>query len=145
MLISMQKPDATFVAGRKLWHDDFQRSVTNSENEIKIIAPSAYTEMRNVEQVGKGGVSIYDDDGKPVTAKIEVTVPVFKVVSVYDISQTHGKRMPSLGKREYSDVEKQNLEPLIEKYAQTYLKKSELLQDSKKDSTTTKFEADSIT
>jgi len=144
VLIAMQKPDATFVAGRKLWFEEFDRTIKDSNDEIKIIAPSAYTEMRNVERADKDGKPIYDDYGKPLTDRVEVTIPVFKVVSVYDISQTKGDRLPSLVRKEYSDVEKQNLEPLIEKYAQTYLQKSVLLQDNKKDSRTTQFEANSI-
>jgi hypothetical protein len=109
MLIALQKPDATHVAGRKSWRDNFKRNVTKDEkgNGIKILAPSPYKAKREREKIDPiSGNTVTGKDGKPVTEEVEVTVPAFKVVSVFDVSQTEGEPLPEIGVDELTgDVE----------------------------------------
>lgn len=108
LLIAMQKPDATFVAGYNSWKNSFQRQVLKGEKGIKVIAPSPYKVKREMEKIDpKTQKPIMGKDGKPMTEEIEVTIPAFKVVSVFDISQTEGRELPTIGVDELTgDVEK---------------------------------------
>ena len=108
LLIAMQKPDATFVAGYNSWKNSFQRQVLKGEKGIKVIAPSPYKVKREMEKIDpKTQKPIMGKDGKPMTEEVEVTIPAFKVVSVFDISQTEGRELPTIGVDELTgDVEK---------------------------------------
>ena len=108
ILIAMQKPDATFVAGYNSWKNSFQRQVLKGEKGIKVIAPSPYKVKREMEKIDpKTQKPIMGKDGKPMTEEVEVTIPAFKVVSVFDISQTEGRELPTIGVDELTgNVEK---------------------------------------
>lgn len=97
MLIYMQKPDATLIAGFNKWHDQFGRNVMKGEKGIKIIALTPY--KKKIEEVKLDPdtkVPMLDADGKVVTEEKEVKIPMYKVVSVFDVSQTDGKPLPQL-------------------------------------------------
>ena len=95
MLIHMQKPDASLVAGLTKWQSEFERTRKKGERGLKILAPKPYTTRKQVPKLNLAtGQPITGPDGKPVTEEQEVTVPNFIVVSVYDISQTEGKEVP---------------------------------------------------
>ena len=97
MLIHMQKPDATQVAGFNKWRDQFGRHVKSGEKGIKIIAPTPY--KKKVEKIKRDPdtkAPILDKDGKAIVEEKEVQIPMFKVVSVFDVSQTEGKPLPQL-------------------------------------------------
>ncbi|MCM1388127.1 MAG: ArdC-like ssDNA-binding domain-containing protein [Bacillus sp. (in: Bacteria)] len=101
MLIAMQKPDASHIAGFSAWKNKFGRNVMKGEKGIRIIAPSPYKikqEMNKIDPVTKQPV--IGKDGKPVIEEQEITIPAFKVVSVFDVSQTEGKELPSIGASE---------------------------------------------
>lgn len=105
MLIYMQKPDATMVAGFDKWKDKFQRHVGKGEKGIKIIAPVPHTVKRSREKIDPDTKApIMDKDGNPVMEEVEVKVPQFRVVSVFDVSQTYGKPLPTLAKDLQGDV-----------------------------------------
>ena len=98
MLIAMQKPDASLVAGYNTWKNKFERSVNRGEKGIQIFAPSPYTICKEKTKLDKDTqLPVLDKDGKPITEEIEVKIPAFKVVSVFDVSQTNGKELPALG------------------------------------------------
>ena len=98
MLIAMQKPDASLVAGYNTWKNKFERSVNRGEKGIQIFAPSPYTIRKEQTKLDKDTqLPVLDKDGKPITEEIEVKIPSFKVVSVFDVSQTNGKELPTLG------------------------------------------------
>lgn len=97
VLIAMQNPQATLVAGFNAWKKNFGRFVKRGEKSIKIIAPAPYKIKKNEEAINpETQKPIIGKDGKPVTETIEITIPAFKVVSVFDISQTEGKPLPEL-------------------------------------------------
>lgn len=96
LLIAMQKPDASLVAGYNKWKDEFERHVKRGEKSIKILAPAPYKVRRQVEKLDVNGRPIPGPDGKPLTEEQEVTVPAFKVVSVFDVSQTEGREIPDI-------------------------------------------------
>lgn len=97
MLIHMQKPDASLVAGLTKWQSEFERTRKKGERGLKILAPKPYTARKQVPKLDPAtGKPITGPDGKPVTEEQEVTVPSFVVVSVYDISQTEGKEVPDI-------------------------------------------------
>lgn len=97
MLIHMQKPDASLVAGLTKWQSEFERTRKRGERGLKILAPKPYTARKRVPKLDPAtGQPITGPDGKPVTEEQEVTVPNFIVVSVYDISQTEGKEVPDV-------------------------------------------------
>jgi antirestriction protein ArdC len=98
MLIAMQKPDATHVAGFGSWRDNFKRNVMRGEHGIKIIAPAPYTTTREREKIDPiSGRVITGKNGKPQTEEVEVTIPAFKVATVFDVSQTEGEPLPEIG------------------------------------------------
>lgn len=103
LLIAFQRPDATLVAGYTAWQKQFGRQVQKGEKAIKILAPAPYKEKVEMEKIDPiTRTPILDADGKPVREVQEVTKPAFKVVSVFDVSQTEGREIPSLGVDELS-------------------------------------------
>ena len=97
MLIYMQRPDATYVAGFNKWRDQFGRNVLKGEKGIRIIAPTPY--KKKVEEIKtdpETNAPILDADGKAIIEEKEIRIPMFKVVSVFDVSQTAGKPLPQL-------------------------------------------------
>ncbi len=107
LLIAMQKPDATFVAGYTSWKKDYGRQVVSHAKSIKVLAPSPYKVKREVDKIDPTTKKpVIGKDGKPVKEETEITVPAFKVVSVFDVSQTEGKELPTIGVDELTgDVE----------------------------------------
>ena len=98
LLIAMQKPDATLIAGYNSWRNLFGRQVSRGAKGIKVIAPSPYKVKKEVDKIDpKTQKPVTDKNGKPVKEETEVTVPAFKVVSVFDVSQTEGKELPTIG------------------------------------------------
>ena len=98
LLIAMQRPDATLVAGYQAWQKQHQRHVKKGEKGIQIIAPSPYKAKKEREVLDLGtGKPKLDAQGKPVTETVEVEYPTFRVATVFDVSQTEGKELPSLG------------------------------------------------
>lgn len=96
ILIAIQKPDATHLAGFQAWKK-FGRHVKKGEKGIKVIAPTPYKKTVEVEKVDPHTMKpILGSDGKPVKAKKEVVVPHYKVVSTFDVSQTEGEPLPSI-------------------------------------------------
>lgn len=97
LLIAMQKPDATLIAGYTAWKKNFDRHVKRNEKGIRIIAPAPYKAEKDVVCINSNtGQPVIGTDGKPVTEKKEITIPAFKIVCVFDISQTEGKELPSI-------------------------------------------------
>lgn len=97
MLIYMQRPDATHVAGFNKWRDQFGRNVLKGEKGIRIIAPTPY--KKKVEEIKtdpETNAPMLDADGKAIIEEKEIRIPMFKVVSVFDVSQTAGKPLPQL-------------------------------------------------
>lgn len=101
MLIFMQKPDATMVASYTDWQRKFGRQVNKGEKGIQIIAPAPYKTKREIDKVDPvTGNVVFGTDGKPEKIVKEVTIPRFKAVSVFDIGQTNGRPLPTLGIKE---------------------------------------------
>ena len=97
VLIAMQKPDASLVAGFSAWKNNFERNVMRGQKGIKIIAPSPYKIKQEMQKIDPHTQKpIIGKDGKPVTEEKEVTIPAYKVVSVFDVSQTEGKELPDI-------------------------------------------------
>ena len=97
LLIAMQKPDASLVAGFTAWKNQFQRNVKKGEKGIKIIAPSPFKIKQETEKIDpQTQTPVIGRDGKPVTEEKEITIPAYKVVSVFDVSQTEGKELPDI-------------------------------------------------
>ncbi len=97
VLIAMQKPDASLIAGFNAWKNEFGRNVKKGEKGIRIIAPSPFKVRKQMEKIDpRTQRPVIGRDGKPVTEEREVTIPAFKVVSVFDVSQTEGRELPSL-------------------------------------------------
>ena len=97
MLIYMQKPDATLVAGYNKWRDQFERHVKKGEHGITIIAPTPYKKKIEEQKLDPDTKApILDKDGKIVTEEKEIEIPMFRPVKVFDVSQTDGKPLPEL-------------------------------------------------
>ena len=97
LLIAMQKPDASLVAGFSAWKNNFGRNVMKGQKGIKIIAPSPFKIRQKVEKIDPHTQKpIIGKDGKPVTEEKEIKIPAYKVVSVFDVSQTEGKELPDI-------------------------------------------------
>ena len=95
ILIAMQ--GGNLVKGYKQWEKEFDRHVKPGEKAIKILAPSPFTVKKQVEKIDPNTQKpVFDKDGKPVTEEKEIKIPAFRVVSVFDISQTEGKELPAL-------------------------------------------------
>ena len=97
LLIAMQKPEATYVAGYTSWQRNFDRQVMKGEKGIKILAPAPYKAQEEREKIDPATQKpVIGADGKAVTETVEVLRPAFKVVSVFDVSQTDGKELPDI-------------------------------------------------
>ena len=97
-LIEMQCPDATYVAGYKAWQKNFERHVNRGERGIRILAPAPYKIKEEREKIDPvTNEPVLDRDGMPVMEEVEIKIPAFRVVTVFDYSQTDGKELPGLG------------------------------------------------
>lgn len=97
MLIYMQKPDATVVAGFNKWRDQFGRNVLKGEKGIKIIAPTPYKKKIEEAKLDPDTkLPMLDTDGKAIMEEKEIKIPMYKPVTVFDVSQTEGKPLPQL-------------------------------------------------
>ena len=105
ILIAMQ--GGNLVKGYKQWEKEFDRHVKPGEKAIKILAPSPFTVKKQVEKIDPDTQKpVFDKNGKAVTEEKEIQIPAFRVVSVFDVSQTEGKELPDLGIKELTgDVE----------------------------------------
>ena len=103
LLIAMQKPDATLVAGYQAWEKKFNRHVMKGEKGIQIIAPAPVRETQEKEKIDpKTGEVVLGEDGQPMTEEVTITIPRFKVSTVFDLAQTEGDPLPELGVDELS-------------------------------------------
>ena len=105
MLIYMQRPDATLVAGFNKWKNQFERHVKKGEHGITIIAPTPY--KKKIEEMKRDPdthAPILDADGKAVMEEKEIEIPMFRPVKVFDVSQTDGKSLPELASSLYGTV-----------------------------------------
>ena len=107
LLIAMQKPDASLVAGFSDWKNNFERNVMKGQKGIKIIAPSPFKVKQEMQKIDPHTQKpVIGKDGKPVTEEKEITIPAYKVVTVFDVSQTEGKELPDIAVDELTgDVE----------------------------------------
>ena len=97
LLIAMQKPDASLVAGFSAWKNNFERNVMKGQKGIKIIAPSPFKVKQEMQKIDPHTQKpVIGKDGKPVTEEKEITIPAYKVVTVFDVSQTEGKELPDI-------------------------------------------------
>lgn len=113
MLIYMQKPDATLVAGFNKWRDQFERNVMKGEKGIKIIAPTPFKKKIEQEKLDPDTkMPMLDADGKVIIEEKEIKIPMFKPVTVFDVSQTDGKPLPQLASDLSGNV--QNYEAFME-------------------------------
>lgn len=113
MLIYMQKPNATLVAGFNKWRDQFERNVMKGEKGIKIIAPTPF--KKKIEQEKRDpdtNLPMLDADGKVIIEEKEIKIPMYKPVTVFDVSQTEGKPLPQLASDLSGNV--QNYEVFLE-------------------------------
>ncbi len=107
ILIAMQ--GGSLVKGYKQWEKEFDRHVKPGEKAIKILAPSPFTVKKQVEKIDPDTQKpVFDKDGKPVTEEKEIKIPSFRVVSVFDVSQTEGKELPTLTYELTGNVEQYN-------------------------------------
>ena len=103
MLIAMQKPDATLVVGFKAWQKNFNRHVKKGEKGIRILAPAPYKIKEEQEKLDPvTGEIMLDKNGMPIAEEVEIKIPAFRVVPVFDVSQTDGKELPDIGVNELS-------------------------------------------
>ena len=107
LLIAMQKPDASLIAGFNAWKNNFGRNVMRGEKGIRILAQSPYKIRQEVEKKDpQTGKTVTDSNGKPVMETKEIQIPAYKVVAVFDVSQTEGRELPAIGANELTgDVE----------------------------------------
>ncbi|MBR4199980.1 MAG: hypothetical protein IKQ91_01720 [Oscillospiraceae bacterium] len=96
VLIAMQKPDATYVAGYSAWKEKFDRQVGRGEKAIRILAPAPYEVSVEREKKDAHGRTVYGADGKPVTETVKEKRLSFRSASVFDVSQTDGKPLPQI-------------------------------------------------
>lgn len=95
LLIAMQKPEATLVAGYQAWQKKFNRQVKRGEKGIQIIAPAPYKEKQEIEKTDpETGEIVIGEDGQPETEVVERVVTKFRVTTVFDVSQTTGEPIP---------------------------------------------------
>lgn len=102
LLILMQNPAATHVAGFQAWKKNFGRTVKTGAHGIRILAPSPYRRFIEQDKLGKDGNPVLDANGKPIRERTLVQLLRFHVVTVFDISQTEGKELPGIGISELS-------------------------------------------
>lgn len=119
ILIAMQRPDATYVAGYKAW-EKFERHVNKGEKGIKIIAPAPYKKKVDEEIKDAAGNLVYNKDGTVKTEKVEHIIPSFRVTTVFDLAQTSGKELPSIVKKLDNSIDAEtfdNFMDAIKKYS----------------------------
>ena len=103
LLIALQKPGASFVAGYSTWEREYGRRPI--EKSIKILAPQPFTTRKQVKKIDpQTHKPVIGADGKPVMEEKEIVVPKYKVVSVYDVSQTIGRELPALSEQEQAET-----------------------------------------
>ena len=113
MLIYMQRPDATLVAGYNKWKNQFERHVKRGEHGITIIAPTPYKKKIEEQKLDPDTKApMLDADGKVIMEEKEIEIPLFRPVKVFDISQTDGKPLPELAASLSGNV--QNYEVFME-------------------------------
>ncbi len=101
LLIAMQKPEATLVAGYQAWQKNFNRHVNKGEKGIRILAPAPYKIKEERDKLDPvTGEVMLDKDGTPQTEEVEIKIPAFRAVSVFDVSQTDGEPLPELEAKE---------------------------------------------
>ncbi|RKJ18714.1 DUF3849 domain-containing protein [bacterium D16-50] len=101
LLIALQRPDATLVAGYQAWQKNFNRHVNKGEKGIRILAPAPYKIKEERDKLDPvTGEVILDQDGMPQTEEVEVKIPAFRAVSVFDVAQTSGEPLPELEAKE---------------------------------------------
>lgn len=97
VLIAMQRPDATYLAGYTGWQKKFRRQVRPGEHGIKIFAPAPVRQVVEKERLDPDtNLPVLDENGDPVKDAVEVKLPMFKVVTVFDLAQTSGEPLPEL-------------------------------------------------
>ena len=101
LLIALQLPDASLVAGYQAWQKNFNRHVNKGEKGIRILAPYKIKEERDKLDPVTGEIML-DQDGMPQTEEVEIKIPVFRAVSVFDVSQTSGEPIPDRGDKRAS-------------------------------------------
>lgn len=107
ILIAMQCPGATYVAGYQMWQREFKRNVKKGEKGIRIIAPCSFKKWKEEDLIDpKSGKPVIGPDGKAMKKKEEVEIPSYKVAYVYDVSQTAGEPLPELVHDLNGDVER---------------------------------------
>ena len=134
LLIAMQKPDATLVAGYKAWQKNFERHVNRGEKAIRILAPAPYKIKEERDKIDPVTQELLlDKDGNPQKEEVEITIPAFRAVSVFDLSQTDGKPIPELTAKELlSDVEGyQDMIRAVEAISPVPIELEEIAGDSK--------------
>ena len=134
LLIAMQKPDATLVAGYKAWQKNFERHVNKGEKAIRILAPAPYKIKEERDKIDPITQELLlDKDGNPQKEEVEVTIPAFRAVSVFDVAQTDGKPIPELTAKELlSDVEGyQDMIRAVEAISPVPIELEEIAGDSK--------------
>ena len=134
MLIAMQKPDATLVAGFKAWQKNFDRHVKKGEKGIRILAPAPYKIKEERDKIDPVTQELLlDKDGNPQKEEVEITIPAFRAVSVFDVAQTDGKPIPELAAKELlSDVEGyQDMIRAVEAISSVPIELEEIAGDSK--------------
>ncbi len=133
-LIEMQCPDATYVAGYKTWQRNFERHVNKGERGIRILAPAPYKIKEEQEKIDPvTNEPVLDRDGMPVMEEVEIKIPAFRVVTVFDYSQTDGKELPGLGVNElHGDVERyQDFMEALERVSPVPIRYEEMEGDRK--------------
>ena len=109
LLIAMQKPEATLVAGYKAWQKNFERHVNKGEKAIRILAPAPYEIKEERDKLDPvTGEMMFDENGMPQKEQVEVTIPAFRAVFVFDVSQTDEKPI--------TELEAQELLSMVEGY-----------------------------
>ena len=134
LLIAMQKPDATLVAGYKAWQKNFERHVNKGEKAIRILAPAPYKIKEERDKIAPVTQELLlDKDGNPQKEEVEITIPAFRAVSVFDVAQTDGKPIPELAAKELlSDVEGyQDMIRAVEAISPVPIELEEIAGDSK--------------
>ena len=134
LLIAMQKPDATLVAGYKAWEKNFERHVNKGEKAIRILAPAPYKIKEERDKIDPVTQELLlDKDGNPQKEEVEITIPAFRAVSVFDVAQTDGKPIPELAAKELlSDVEGyQDMIRAVEAISPVPIELEEIAGDSK--------------
>ena len=96
ILIAMQKPDATYVAGLQKWNRDFHRFVNKGERGLVILVPAPYSKTIHQNVLDENGEVIHDNNGNEITEERTLKIQAFKPAYVYDVSQTHGEPLPSI-------------------------------------------------